>query len=182
MIAMMRMEFLPTLETTDGSLTSPLSFLSSTKSESVVDPKQSLIGQVVNSGKFRRFKFPFSSWKLLKQDQWMVLHRSHVEYLQNSKEAMTAMAFLEYGFIVDEAYFAVVFWNNVDLRADIVPETKHFLIFPPRTKHPKIMTIADAPDVKKAISIGRKLFIRKVDTVNDFEMKKFLDDLIQAKY
>jgi hypothetical protein len=48
---------------------------------------------------------PYRHWKLCKQSQWMILTREVVQFMRDSNEAMQHLAYAEFSWIPDEAYF-----------------------------------------------------------------------------
>ncbi|KAJ3212041.1 hypothetical protein HDU67_004101 [Dinochytrium kinnereticum] len=109
---------------------------------------------------------PFTWWRTPKCHQWMILTKEFVQYLRESEEAATALAYIELSWIPDETYFCYVLVNTPRFAGKTINDKKRFLTFPSyESYHPMVLDIGsrgligtDEPGREP-----RYFFARKVD-------------------
>ncbi|KAJ3087092.1 Beta-1,3-galactosyl-O-glycosyl-glycoprotein beta-1,6-N-acetylglucosaminyltransferase 4 [Quaeritorhiza haematococci] len=73
--------------------------------------------------------WPFPNFKPYKHHQWMMLHRSFVEYLRTDSMALNLLAYMEHTWIPDESYFATVAVNSPEFKDKIISNSKRYIRF-----------------------------------------------------
>jgi hypothetical protein len=69
------------------------------------------IWQKLYKQRTKLLQHPFPHWTTYKQSQWMVLNRAHVQLMRGSPMTATYLAYSEWVFIPDEAFFSTLFRN-----------------------------------------------------------------------
>lgn len=108
-----------------------------------------------------------------KQSQWMILHRSAVEYLRYAEKPRYLLAFMESQLAPDEAYFSVALLNSDYLRRTLpkltgvnqplVPDSKRLIYWETHESHPRTMDIT----YKEFVRLNRCLFYTRKFNVED---------------
>lgn len=137
--------------TTDRLYTKP--FLLNENGHAGIAKKRQSTTQKREATEERMIHFPYSEFKLVGHHQWMVLHRSFIEWMRNSPLTMQLLAFSEFAIVPDENFFGTLALNS-PFQGRIVNTCKRFLWFPPGAAHPKKVTMSDFPNIVKAIENG----------------------------
>ncbi|RKO87674.1 hypothetical protein BDK51DRAFT_34612 [Blyttiomyces helicus] len=114
--------------------------------------------------------WPFPSFSMCKQYQWMILSRRAIEFLRSDPVALNILAFVEHTWIPDEAYFCLVFSNVPAFSQKVIPKAFRYLRFPGGKMHPAELDITESSRSDLAVESPdvdpRYFFLRKVVPVN----------------
>ena len=113
--------------------------------------------------------------RLFKTSQWLILHRSSVEYLRSSESAKLLLMHAEHTLMPDEIFFSTFFAAS-PFNAKTYRDPKR-LMFWNGGSHPYDWTGEDKAVIKSWAK--HFMWIRKVDVIRDPELKKVLDDVRQ---
>ncbi|KAJ3411822.1 Glycosyl phosphatidyl inositol anchor synthesis [Chytridiales sp. JEL 0842] len=85
---------------------------------------------IINAPDFGFLFPPFPSWKLCRQQPYMILPYATIKNLRESEEAIDFLAYLEFAWTPDQHYFCTVFLNApIFRRVPLLTTSKRFMYF-----------------------------------------------------
>jgi len=111
---------------------------------------------------------------LYKASQWMILHRSAVQYLRTSEAGKLLVMWAENTWVPDEEVFGT-FFSSTPFVDNIVQDNKRIIWWDGRSDHPHVFIHKDAEVIRRLE--GHFLWIRKADVVRDRDLKDMLDNI-----
>lgn len=105
------------------------------------------------TGEHGMLLYPYPEFTIFGHHQWMILHRSFIEWMRSSPVTMQLLAYAQFTVVPDENLFGTIALNS-PFQTRVVNNCKRYLWFPPGAPHPKTITMNDFDELKNAASRG----------------------------